>query len=118
MSEPMNSEEKKIARKVYKNMRLPNNKYIDNEIILFMEKFNRGEIKLGGKSLSLDEIEEWCKETEYRKAIITDNIFRKIILYAFNKGCQYCIGSWFGQTANLGNAMKYTVLKEFNEYVK
>lgn len=118
MSESMSDTEKKISRKVYKNMRLPDDNYLDSEIILFMEKFNNGDIKIGGKSITLDKVEEWCKETKFRKAIVTDNTFRKIVLFAFDNGCQQCIGSWFGQTANLGNAMKYTILKESKQYIK
>ena len=64
MSEQMSEIEKIKSNEIVKNFRQEG---VDYSPLIqdFMKKFNKGEISIGGKVITLDEVEEWCNDSTW-----------------------------------------------------
>ena len=120
MSDKMSELEKVKSKEIMNNFRLEGTNY-SFLIQDFIDKFNDNKISVGGEIVTLDKVEEWCNDNIWKKSIITDNIFRKIMLYCLQSKLavsQVVLGSWFGESKDLGNNIKYKMLKYYNENYK
>lgn len=114
MSNPMTDNEKikmKLIRQKF-------NQDKDSVLtIAFVNSVKNNEITYGAKILDFDKVLNFCKEKELDGI----NSFKAILCYAV-KGepmvSQSILGSWFNESSDLGNSIKYMVTDYYDTLMR